>query len=140
VHRELPFTIRLPLAEAMGLERAEVEALNPTARTRRVKGLHHRTKQSDQPELFHQLDGEFVIITGVADLVVLRPEEIWIVDFKTDAVEPADWEKKAQRYQPQMTLYALALSRIFSRPVTRCWLHSLPARRTLPCARAVNDS
>ena len=33
------------------------------------------------------LQDEFVIVQGVADLVALLPEEIWLVDFKTDAIK-----------------------------------------------------
>ena len=33
-----------------------------------------------------QLESEFVVVQGVADLVVLLPKEIWLVDFKTDDV------------------------------------------------------
>ena len=33
------------------------------------------------------LENEFVVVQGVADLVVLLPEEIWLVDFKTDELE-----------------------------------------------------
>jgi hypothetical protein len=32
------------------------------------------------------LEAEFVVVQGVADLVVLLPEEIWLVDFKTDEI------------------------------------------------------
>ena len=32
------------------------------------------------------LEAEFVVVQGVADLVVLLPKEIWLVDFKTDEV------------------------------------------------------
>ena len=34
------------------------------------------------------LKDEFVVVQGVADLIVLLPEEIWLVDFKTDNVSP----------------------------------------------------
>jgi len=73
------------------------------------------------------------VVTGVVDLAVLLPGEIWILDFKTDAATADDWQKKAAVYQPQMHLYALALSRIYRRPVTRCWLHSLVLSQTLEC-------
>ena len=32
------------------------------------------------------LEDEFVVVQGVADLVVLLPEEIWLADFKTDEI------------------------------------------------------
>ncbi len=33
---------------------------------------------------------EFIIVQGVADLIVLLPEEIWLVDFKTDELRPKE--------------------------------------------------
>ncbi len=68
---------------------------------------------------------------GVADLVVLLPEEIWLVDFKTDEVRADDLAGKTKIYELQLKLYASALAKIYSRPVTNCWLHFLAARKTV---------
>jgi ATP-dependent helicase/nuclease subunit A len=78
-----------------------------------------------------QLAGEFVVVQGVADLVVLLPQEIWLVDFKTDAVDADDLPAKTKFYAPQLKLYAHALAKIYSRPVKNCWLHFLTAQRTM---------
>jgi len=77
------------------------------------------------------LEDEFVVVQGVADLVVLLPEEIWLADFKTDEVRPAELPEKTRLYAPQLKLYARALEKIYSRPVTERWLHFLPARKTV---------
>jgi ATP-dependent helicase/nuclease subunit A len=77
------------------------------------------------------LEREFVVVQGVADLVVLLPAEIWLVDFKTDEVRPNELAGKTKNYSTQMKLYASALAKIYSRPVTNCWLHFLPARKTV---------
>ena len=74
---------------------------------------------------------EFVVVQGVADLVVLRADELWVVDFKTDAVTPETLEATARRYEPQLRLYARALERIYRRPVRECALHFLALRRTV---------
>lgn len=74
---------------------------------------------------------EFVVVQGVADLVVLLPEAIWLVDFKTDAVTDAELAAKVRTYEPQLKLYALALARIYQRPVTECHLHFLAADKTV---------
>ena len=74
------------------------------------------------------LSGEFVVVQGVADLVVLMPQELWLLDFKTDAVKRDQLPAKVQQYEPQMKLYARALSQIYSRPVTDCWLYFLDCR------------
>ncbi|MDD5138688.1 MAG: UvrD-helicase domain-containing protein [Verrucomicrobiales bacterium] len=73
---------------------------------------------------------EFVVVQGVADLVVLLPREIWLVDFKTDEAGAGDLPAKIKLYSPQLKLYASALGRIYSKPVTNCWLHFLSAQRT----------
>ncbi len=104
VKRELPFTARFSpeeLAEIMG---AKAEA---------------------------GLENEFVVVQGVADLVVLLPKEIWLVDFKTDQIRADDLPEKDQNIRPQLKLYASALTKIYSRPVTHGWLHFLSARRTV---------
>jgi ATP-dependent exoDNAse (exonuclease V) beta subunit len=68
----------------------------------------------------------------VADLAVLLPKEIWLVDFKTDDVTAKDLAEKVEFYSPQLKLYARALEKIYSRPVTNCRLHFLSARETVP--------
>jgi len=80
------------------------------------------------------LRDEFVIVQGVADLVVIAPENIWLVDFKTDALEASEVPARAALYEPQMKFYARALAQIYSRPVTECWLYFLGASQ----ARAVS--
>ncbi|MGD0206178.1 MAG: helicase-exonuclease AddAB subunit AddA [Verrucomicrobiota bacterium] len=77
------------------------------------------------------LEDEFVVVQGVADLAVLLPEEIWLADFKTDEVPPAELPEKTRLYAPQLKLYARALEKIYSRPVTERWLHFLAARKTV---------
>jgi ATP-dependent helicase/nuclease subunit A len=77
------------------------------------------------------LEDEFVVVQGVADLVVLLPEEIWLVDFKTDEIRQDGLPDKIKVYVPQLELYALALEKIYSRPVTERWLHFLAARKTV---------
>jgi len=103
VRRELPFTARFSPAEID-----------------QIKG--------EKPEA--GLENEFVVVQGVADLVVLLPQEIWLLDFKTDEVGAGGLPAKIKTYTPQLQLYAGALAKIFARPVTSCWLHFLSAHRT----------
>jgi len=77
------------------------------------------------------LEDEFVVVQGVADLVVLLPAEIWLVDFKTDEVRANELPEKTRLYAPQLKLYAQSLEKIYARPVTACWLHFLSARKTV---------
>jgi len=74
------------------------------------------------------MEDEFVVVQGTADLVVILPKEIWLVDFKTDRVGPGQVAERAKQYRPQLQLYADALARIYDRPVTERWLYFLHAR------------
>jgi ATP-dependent helicase/nuclease subunit A len=103
VRRELAFTARFSPAELAAITGAK-------------------------PEL--ELEAEFVVVQGVADLVVLLPEEIWLVDFKTDEIRKDELPDRIKTYTSQLKLYAQALEKIYSRPVTARWLHFLAARRT----------
>ena len=104
VRRELAFTAKFSPAELAAITGAKTEA---------------------------GLEDEFVVVQGVADLVVLLPEEIWLVDFKTDHVRADELPEKTGFYEPQLKLYASALAKIYSRPVTNGWLHFLDARKTV---------
>lgn len=104
LRRELPFTARFSLEEL------------------RAAGL-----SGDAP-----LGDEFVVVQGIADIAVILPDEIWLLDFKTDQVAAGETRARAVEYLPQLKAYALALKRIYARPVTRCWLHFLAAGETLP--------
>ena len=96
VQRELPFTVRLT-----------------------------RDTDASIPLLSRIPEGEFIVVQGAIDLAVLLPKEIWIVDFKTDQVAGNALAEKAREYSVQLRLYALALTEIYRKPVTRCWLHFL---------------
>ncbi|HEX3799189.1 MAG TPA: UvrD-helicase domain-containing protein [Verrucomicrobiae bacterium] len=75
-------------------------------------------------------EGEFVVVQGVADLAVILPEEIWLVDFKTDELTAAELPARVKTYELQLKLYTQALGRIYKRPVTRVCLHFLALRRS----------
>ena len=104
VRRELPFTARFNPSEIA-----------------KIKG--------EKPEA--GLENEFVVVQGVADLVVLLPQEIWLVDFKTDQVRPGELSGKIQSYKVQLQFYSASLARIYNRPVSVCTLHFLDARKTV---------
>lgn len=83
------------------------------------------------PELVSSADDDFVVVHGVADLAVILPAAIWLVDFKTDQFPARELADKTAAYAPQLQLYAFALSRIYRRPVTERWLHFLSAGQTV---------
>ena len=104
IQREAPFTARLDTADFPRL------CLKPTC---------------------GGLQGEFVVVQGVVDLLVLLPAELWVLDFKTDAVSADEADEKALAYKPQLQIYGLAMSRIYNRPATNLWLHFLRLKRTI---------
>jgi ATP-dependent helicase/nuclease subunit A len=110
LHRELPFTARFALDELADLN------------------LIERNVDSAGAEP----GSEWVMVQGVVDLAVIREEEIWVLDFKTDQVR--DLSQKIESYTPQLRLYALALERIYSRRVSRLWIHFFAARETVAVA------
>ncbi|MCX6596745.1 MAG: UvrD-helicase domain-containing protein [Acidobacteria bacterium] len=66
------------------------------------------------------------IITGQIDLWFVDQEEVVIVDYKTDREAPTGpIEGQHSGYALQLQIYALALSRLLRRPVTRAVLHYL---------------
>jgi len=71
------------------------------------------------------LSNEFVIIQGVVDLAIILPKEIWLVDFKTDAMKAKELDEKIRVYEPQLKLYSRALSGIYQRPVSEAWIYFL---------------
>lgn len=110
VNREMPFTARFQLPELEALlhpgDRSELSARDP--------------------------ESDFVVIQGVADVAVLLPDEIWLLDFKTDRLrDETELAARMKHYEPQLKIYALALSRIFRKPVTQCWLHFLATRQSV---------
>jgi ATP-dependent helicase/nuclease subunit A len=103
VRRELPFTARFSPAEIAEITGGKTDTT---------------------------LADEFVVVQGVADLVVLLPQEIWLVDFKTDEAGKNDLPEKIKTYAPQLKLYAAALEKIFARKITLRALHFFAVRRT----------
>jgi ATP-dependent helicase/nuclease subunit A len=98
IRRELRFTARLPAVEIAEIVGKPVAA-----------GLAE----------------EIIVVQGVVDLAVLLPQEIWLLDFKTDSIKADDLQEKTNLYEPQLELYSRALSEIYHRPVTNAWLFFL---------------
>ena len=74
---------------------------------------------------------DVVVVQGTADLVVMLPSEIWLLDFKTDQIAAEELAERSSFYTGQLGLYAKALSAIHQKPVTHRWLHFLALGRTM---------
>jgi ATP-dependent helicase/nuclease subunit A len=78
-----------------------------------------------------EMENEFVVVQGVADVAVMLPKEIWLLDFKTDRVTFKELAAKTEIYKPQLDLYARSLEKIYQKPVTQRWLHFLACGETV---------
>jgi ATP-dependent helicase/nuclease subunit A len=116
VRRELEFTTRFSPAELKESLSANAKAVG---RTMAIAGAEH------------DVEGEFEVVQGAADLAVLLPEGIWLVDFKTDQITVSELAGRVKLYEVQLRLYAQALGRIYGRPVTEAWLHFLALRQSV---------
>jgi CRISPR/Cas system-associated exonuclease Cas4 (RecB family) len=68
---------------------------------------------------------EDLVIHGQIDLWFEEDGEIVIVDYKTDAVKPAEAHLRAEDYALQLRIYAMAVERFAGRPPQRAYLHFL---------------
>jgi ATP-dependent helicase/nuclease subunit A len=111
VRRELPFTARFASDALLAILSADspTPAIDPSLRGGRRDGV-------EVP------GGDFVVVQGVADLAVVLPSEIWLVDFKTDRLASTELEQRTRLYSPQLRIYARALESVLAKPVTECWL------------------
>ena len=86
-------------------------------------------KQLTSPELFDALEAaavqdEQVLVQGIADLVLVFPDHLELLDYKTDRRKTeADF---LSAYRPQLNLYALAIDKRFApKKVTYKGIYSL---------------
>jgi ATP-dependent helicase/nuclease subunit A len=84
---------------------------------------------SQHTDSAHEKD--FVLIQGIIDLAVIRPDFIQVLDYKTDQIGPEDLTPRIEKYRVQVELYARALQRIYQRPVVNKWIHFLAIGRTV---------
>jgi ATP-dependent helicase/nuclease subunit A len=118
VLRELPFTLAIPVAEAVGSF--------PTAGLQDVTD----TRNPNTGEM-----SDTVILQGVIDCL-FRTQGGWVlIDFKTDrlAVGPAAFEAEVRRrYEPQIRWYVRAVNRILHITVQEAYLYLLAHDLAVP--------
>ena len=76
------------------------------------------------------VDNVPMILQGAVDLALIQPQEIWLLDFKSDKITAKELPERTQLHTPQLALYRAALQKIYRRPVTRAWLHFLHLNAT----------
>ncbi len=124
----------LPAIAAFWKTSLGMEILAHWPNVKRELAFTSRLKKGDLTNISIALpnlpEDDFTVLQGMADLVVLLPDELWIVDFKTDRGNPVELEEKARKYSIQLSLYAFALSQIYRRPANRIYLHFLHYNQT----------
>jgi len=116
--------------EADAVDAASILRLFESDIGKRLRGkgrLHREFKFSllcDASQVFSQGEGEEVLLQGVVDCCIEDEEGLCIVDYKTDNVRTGDEiARRAALYSAQLSAYASALERIFSKPVKDCALY-----------------
>ena len=59
-------------------------------------------------------DGKPILLAGRIDRLVVTPQSVIIVDFKSDAVAPADPAAVPASYLTQLALYAMVANQLFA--------------------------
>ncbi|MFZ2869364.1 PD-(D/E)XK nuclease family protein, partial [Zavarzinia sp.] len=79
-------------------------------------------------------------VLGQIDRLVVLPDKVLIVDFKTDRPSPSDWRMVASGYLRQLALYRAAVSRLFpGKPVEAALLWT-ETPRLMPIPGAILDA
>ena len=80
-------------------------------------------------ELYAIDSDEQILVQGVADLIYIKGDRAFIIDYKTDAA--ADPESLRHRYRPQLVVYKKAIEELLSVRVERTVLYSISASRAI---------
>ena len=104
-------------------------------RMRAADKVHREFKFSvlvDAEQFYPQAEGEKLLLQGVVDCCLEEKGKLIIVDYKTDNVKsPQQLRERAEHYATQLSVYSLALSRIFGMEVSECLLYFLSAGKML---------
>ncbi len=80
-------------------------------------------------ELYHVPSQEQVLIQGVVDLVYIKDNKAYIIDYKTDA--SADEKQMTEKYQPQLMIYQKAIEKVLNISVSQTILFSISAGKAM---------
>ena len=77
-------------------------------------------------ELLHAASDDEVLLQGAVDCLLEEDDALVIIDYKTDAIRTeAQLVERRELYTPQLRAYAMAMTRIFRKPVRECVLYFL---------------
>ena len=72
--------------------------------------------------------GDAILVRGSVDCVLEDGAGVEVIDYKSDRVVGERLTERVEAYRPQLGIYAEVLSKIWGRPVRRCWAVFLAAR------------
>jgi len=71
------------------------------------------------------VSGESVVVQGIIDMLIEKPDGLLVVDFKSDDVAEDRVNEKAELYTEQLSLYSRAAEAILEKKVLGKWLYFL---------------
>lgn len=72
---------------------------------------------------------ERVLVQGIADLIIIKPNGIYLVDYKTSRLKSeADFAKK---YKTQLDIYAKAIENFYQKPVVKKYIYSFSLNKLI---------
>ncbi|MEN8193300.1 MAG: 3'-5' exonuclease, partial [Bacteroidota bacterium] len=77
------------------------------------KELKQFSKYKNEYEIYAKINDYFIY--GIIDKVVFKGNEIQIFDYKTDSLSKSSLAEKLENYRPQLTFYALLISKLFDK-------------------------
>ena len=105
----------------------------PDPEALRLAQVFHRSPLGERAGRAARAEREFDFVLAVDDLILHGSIDLWfeeggeivIVDYKTDALKPAEARQRADEYTLQLRIYALAVERATGRAPRSAWLHFL---------------
>ena len=148
VHQEWPFTFALPASEwhrasdgrqRTGDRRQKTEDRRQKTEDRRQEtgDRGRRTSPGDRKGRGQKSDDirhpryairDTIIVQGIIDLLIQTPEQLVVIDFKTDKVSAAQAADRAKLYRGQLETYAKAAVKILNAKSAAKHLYFLTAR------------
>jgi ATP-dependent exoDNAse (exonuclease V) beta subunit len=109
------------------------EVVSPDAQAVRLAQVFRESALGKRVERAARVEREFDFLMAVEGLAMSGQVDLWfeeggelaIVDYKTDAVTAAEAHQRAQEYELQVRLYAMAVERVAGRVPDKAWLHFL---------------
>ena len=78
---------------------------------------------TDAAEFDSEISQDEILLQGVVDCAIMEPDDITVIDFKTDRVTDNNLNDLVMQYSGQVMFYARVLSRIWQKEVTSASLY-----------------